>query len=125
MGIPKKRASPSPPAASAAREAIYGPRKTVPTVVLNAELAQSYMAQPKISRRSFVVACGVVILPPVILNFVDLNKQKPVGPFWVAKIQECDTIRPFPNRPGAKIQAKSPLRINELSYIITVCYPAK
>jgi acyl-CoA reductase-like NAD-dependent aldehyde dehydrogenase len=40
-------------AASAASEAIYGPRKTVPTVVLKAELAQSYIAQPKISLLSF------------------------------------------------------------------------
>src|SRR5690349_24957978 len=28
-------------------------------------------------------------------------------------------------RKGRKIRAKKPLRINELSYIITVCYPAK
>jgi hypothetical protein len=47
-----------------------GPRKTVPTVVLKAEFAQSYIAQPKISRLSltvlFAVACAVAMLPPVI-----------------------------------------------------------
>src|SRR5215208_4861204 len=77
MGIPKQRARPSGPAASAAREAMYGPRKTVPTVVLNAELAQSYMAQPKISRLSFVVACGVVITPPEKLVLKLLSIKTP------------------------------------------------
>src|ERR1700690_2292924 len=65
MGIGPKRANPSGKdlAAFAASEAIYGPRKTVATVVLKAELAQSYIAQPKISRLSFT--CGCSILPPI------------------------------------------------------------
>jgi hypothetical protein len=64
--MPKKRASPSgfATAAFAASEAMYGPRKTVPTVVLKAEFAQSYIAQPKISRLSLMVACDAVIVPP-------------------------------------------------------------
>ena len=55
------------PAASAAvraRDATYGPRNTVPTVVLNAEFAQSYMAQPKISFLSFTIAASFAIHPP-------------------------------------------------------------
>ena len=46
-------------AALAARLATYGPRKTVPMVVLKAELAQSYMAQPKISRLSLILGLSV------------------------------------------------------------------
>ena len=38
--------------ALAAKDAKYVPRNTVPTVVLKAELAQSYIHQPKISRLS-------------------------------------------------------------------------
>src|SRR3990172_4319075 len=50
-------------AAASARLARYGPRNTVPTVVLKAELAQSYIAQPKISRLSFgwMEGAGVVM----------------------------------------------------------------
>jgi hypothetical protein len=98
MGIPKKRARPFGPAASAAREAMYGPRKTVPTVVLNAELAQSYMAQPKISRLSFTGACVVVMLPPERVGFGDSISQNPVCVFWVAEMPECVRIRPFAQR---------------------------
>src|SRR5512140_406179 len=67
---PPRRAIPSGKAfpAEAAREATKGPRKTVPIVVLKAELAQSYIAQPKISRLSLtVVSAGVstaAIVPP-------------------------------------------------------------
>src|SRR5687767_14683301 len=98
MGIPMNRARPSGPAASAAREAIYGPRKTVPTVVLNAEFAQSYIAQPKISRLSFIVACGVVIVPPERFRFGEFINQNPICPYRVAKIKKCDKIPAFPNR---------------------------
>src|SRR5919109_38031 len=80
-GIPKKRTRPSGPAASAARSEMYGPRKTVPTVVLKAELAQSYMAQQKISRRSFTGACGVVIMPPESWC-LDFYQSKPRSPVW-------------------------------------------
>src|SRR5574341_1374979 len=61
IGIPKNEAVLVPAASAAlrARLAKYGPKNTVPTVVLNAELAQSYIAQPKISRLSF--GCGVAI----------------------------------------------------------------
>ena len=55
------------PAASAAvraSEATYGPRNTVPMVVLKAEFAQSYIAQPKISRLLFIGAMVSVIVPP-------------------------------------------------------------
>jgi hypothetical protein len=61
--MPKKRAIPSAPADAAARLATYGPRKTVPTVVLKAEFAQSYIAQPKISFLSLTIACDAVIVP--------------------------------------------------------------
>ncbi len=46
------------------------PENTVPTVVLKAEFAQSYIAQPKISRLSFTVAaaCAVAMLPPYIVE---------------------------------------------------------
>src|SRR5512133_1137199 len=47
-------------AASAASEARYGPRNTVPTVVLKALLAQSYMAQPNVSRLSFTGTAAAV-----------------------------------------------------------------
>jgi hypothetical protein len=65
-GIPKKRASPSEyaSAAVAARPAIYGPRNTVPTVVLKAEFAQSYIAQPNISLRSLTIVSVVAMFPP-------------------------------------------------------------
>jgi hypothetical protein len=70
--MPKKETVwlPAASAALRARLARYGPKNTVPTVVLNAELAQSYMAQPKISRLSltvFTVAAFVTML--VSLNF--------------------------------------------------------
>src|SRR5258707_11114768 len=79
MGSPKKlttndplpgahalpvRARNSALATAVARFATYGPRNTETTVVLKAEFAQSYIAQPKISRLSFTVACDVVIVPP-------------------------------------------------------------
>ena len=59
-GRPRKRAMPSglALAAASASAARYGPRNTVPTVVLNALLAQSYIAQPRISRRSSVEMVG-------------------------------------------------------------------
>ena len=56
------------PAASAAvraSAATYGARKTVPIVVLKAEFAQSYIAQPKISLLSFTCGVSDDILPPV------------------------------------------------------------
>jgi hypothetical protein len=60
-------------AASRAKPDTYGPRNTVPMVVLNAELAQSYMAQPKISRLSFTTTSVPVIdaitPPDSILEF--------------------------------------------------------
>jgi len=67
-GIPKKGtvALPAASAAARAKEATYGPRKTVPMVVLKAEFAQSYMAQPKISFRSFTSGLSVDIIPPQI-----------------------------------------------------------
>src|SRR5581483_6295380 len=66
MGILPMRTMPSGKAlaASATNEAMYGPRKTVPTVALKAELAQSYIAQPKISLLSFTIACACVTFPP-------------------------------------------------------------
>ena len=38
----------------------------MPTVVLKAELAQSYMAQPKISRLSFTIAGAWRIVPSML-----------------------------------------------------------
>jgi hypothetical protein len=50
-GIPRKGTVDVPAASAAvlAKLATYGPKNTVPTVVLKAEFAQSYIAQPKIS----------------------------------------------------------------------------
>src|SRR5215208_458855 len=89
-------------------------------------------------RVSPVIHCPAEDFAPVVLRclrcrhpasrvfkFVYSIKQNPVCLFWVAKIGECDRIRPFPDRAGDEIKAKNPLRINELWYIITVCYPAK
>ncbi|MEJ2486909.1 MAG: hypothetical protein P8Y68_14360 [Anaerolineales bacterium] len=65
-GIPKNLtlAVPAASAAVRARLATYGPRNTVPTVVLKAELAQSYIAQPKISLLSFTIVVSAVMIPP-------------------------------------------------------------
>ena len=43
---------PFSPTACCAIAVMYGPARTVTTVVWNAELAQSYIVQPKISRGS-------------------------------------------------------------------------
>jgi hypothetical protein len=43
------------------------------------------------------------------VNFVDLNNQNPACLFWVAKIQECGKIRPFPSKAGDGNQSKKPL----------------
>ena len=66
IGMPRNDTVLEPAASAAVRasDAMYGPRNTVPTVVLKAEFAQSYIAQPKISRLSFTVARDVVIVPP-------------------------------------------------------------
>ena len=42
----------------------YGAKNTVPMVVLKAEFAQSYIAQPKISLLSFIIAVSFAIHPP-------------------------------------------------------------
>jgi hypothetical protein len=74
MGMPKIRAMPSGKAlpAATARLATNGPRNTVPIVVLNAEFAQSYIAQPKISFLLFTIASlpAVAIYPPVLLHTI-------------------------------------------------------
>jgi hypothetical protein len=64
-GIPKKETVVVPAASAAlrARPATYGPKNTVPTVVLKAEFAQSYIAHPKISFRSLTIA-SVAMTPP-------------------------------------------------------------
>ena len=69
IGNPARRArlSEEPFAAVAANDARYGPRNTVPTVVLKAEFAQSYMAQPKISRRSFTSGGAIASAMPIII----------------------------------------------------------
>src|SRR4030042_4898015 len=54
--------SAEPAATSAASEARYGPRKTVPACVLKAELAQSYMAHPRISRRSLMIGVELAVM---------------------------------------------------------------
>ena len=52
-------------AAARARVATYGPRNTVPTVVLKALLAQSYMAQPRVSRLSLTnPGAATAVAPP-------------------------------------------------------------
>src|SRR6185369_374218 len=58
------RAGKSALATAVANPLTYGPKNTEITVVLNAELAQSYMAQPKISFLSFIVVFSVAITPP-------------------------------------------------------------
>jgi hypothetical protein len=65
-GIPKNGTVAEPAASAAVRasDATYGPRNTVPMVVLKAEFAQSYMAQPKISFLSFTNGLSVDIIPP-------------------------------------------------------------
>src|SRR5688500_17911565 len=122
MGIPKKRASPSGPAASAAREAIYGPRKTVPTVVLNAELAQSYMAHPKISRLSFTGACGVVIMPPEQVGFADSIRQNPVC-LWECR-KWLFLCHPTPGFPGAivRLTLSACFRLRKSQNVIEFAY---
>ncbi len=50
MAAPKRR---SGSAVDSANDWIYGPSRAVTTVVLKAELAQSYIIQPVISRLSF------------------------------------------------------------------------
>src|SRR5689334_4836975 len=57
------RARKSAFATAVANPLTYGPKNTEITVVLKAELAQSYIAHPKISLRSFVVV-SVAIMPP-------------------------------------------------------------
>src|SRR5438132_9301757 len=49
---PRRSTVPFSPAAPCARAVRYGPASTVTTVVWKAEFAQSYIVQPKISRRS-------------------------------------------------------------------------
>src|SRR5438309_10104192 len=56
---PRRSTVPFSPAALCARAVRYGPASTVSTVVWKAEFAQSYITQPKISRRSF----GIGIRP--------------------------------------------------------------
>ena len=51
---PRSKMTPFSPTSRWASAVRYGPDMTVRTVTWNPELAQSYMAQPKISRRSFV-----------------------------------------------------------------------
>ena len=62
-GIPKNETVDVPAASAAvlARLATYGPKNTVPTVVLKAEFAQSYIAQPKISLRSLTTASVAIL----------------------------------------------------------------
>ncbi len=50
MAAPKRR---SGSVVDSANDWMYGPSKAVTTVVLKAELAQSYIIQPVISRLSF------------------------------------------------------------------------
>ena len=86
MGIPKKRASPSGPAASAAREAMYGPRKTVPTVVLNAEYIGQvaspfgdtrvgFTASTKINREDFGLTWNVALEAGGVLVGKDIKVE--------------------------------------------------
>src|SRR6266540_2162354 len=65
-GIPKNEIVVVPAASAAvrAREATCGPKNTVPMVVLNAEFAQSYIAQPKISFLSFTINVSCDMHPP-------------------------------------------------------------
>jgi hypothetical protein len=65
-GMPKNGTVVVPAASAAERasDATYGPRNTVPIVVLKAEFAQSYMAQPKISVLSFTSGLSVDMYPP-------------------------------------------------------------
>ena len=66
---------------------MYGPRKTVPTVVLKDEFAQSYIAQPKISRLSFTVACDVAMLPPDVFVWKILSIKTPFAAFRLRKFE--------------------------------------
>jgi hypothetical protein len=65
-GIPKNETVVVPAASAAVRasDATYGPKNTVPMVVLNAEFAQSYIAQPKISLLSFTIAFSFAMISP-------------------------------------------------------------
>jgi hypothetical protein len=94
-GIPKN-GTVSVPAFSAAlraKDATQGARNTVPTVVLKAEFAQSYIAQPKISFLSFTVGASVAAMTPLHdFDFIDCNSQNPICLTNVAKRMECDRI---------------------------------
>jgi hypothetical protein len=74
-GIPKNGTVdvPTALAASRANEATNGARNTVPMVVLKAEFAQSYIAQPKISLLSFTGTLSVVMRPLWVVEVVVLK----------------------------------------------------
>jgi hypothetical protein len=75
-GIPRNGTVDVPAASAAVRAklATYGPKNTVPTVVLKAEFAQSYIAQPKISFLSFTIA-SVAMVPPSVQDEIKDNKR--------------------------------------------------
>ena len=57
-----------------------GPRKTVTTVVLKALLAQSYMAQPKISRRSLTRGRAMAVIDAASLLAQECGDKRRVLP---------------------------------------------
>ncbi|WP_345320522.1 hypothetical protein [Candidatus Villigracilis proximus] len=64
-----------------ANEATYGPKNTVPIVVLKAEFAQSYIAQPKISFLSFIIAVSFAIHPPSLKLVIIETTQGSISSF--------------------------------------------
>src|SRR5690349_12880874 len=68
---PRFSTTPFSPTAAWARRVRYGPNNAPATVVENAELAQSYIFQPKISRLSFLSLVGVTgasVLADVVMK---------------------------------------------------------
>jgi len=68
---PRSSTTPFSPTAVWARRVRYGPNNAPATVVEKAELAQSYIFQPKISRRSFLSVAdvaGASVLADVVMK---------------------------------------------------------
>ena len=100
----------------------YGLRNTVTTVVLKAEFAQSYIAQPKISFLSLIGTVAVDILSSGKVSTI-LSVKTLIVLVWLRKYKNM--IKSWRVREGKKFEnwLKNPLHICNPSYIIIICYP--
>lgn len=89
MGIPKNETEDEPAASAAVRasEATYGPKNTVPMVVLKAEFAQSYIAQPKISLLSLMIAVSFAMPSPCVESGLSVNTSQYKEFFRLCKVK--------------------------------------